>query len=137
MATFAKFREMQKPILWKIFRENWVRKTAKMVTADFHSFRDRMGAKTGLFLGIKYTNLFDVTNSKVDWWQLTTKLPNWSFFPWNQLGIYPVIYFVKTLLSRNFYPNMEWENIIVVSKMCYVLFLLKQVISRKNCKICY
>ena len=65
MASFAKFREMQKTLLRKIFRENWVRNTAKMVTADFDPFLVQIGAKGGLFLGI-FTNLFDVINSEVD-----------------------------------------------------------------------
>ena len=36
---FAKFREKQKMILRKIFREKWVRKIAKIYTADFDPFR--------------------------------------------------------------------------------------------------
>ena len=72
MASFAKFREMQKTILRKIFRENRVRKTAKMVTADFDPFQAQNGAKRGLFLAldIKCTNLFDakiVINSEFEW----------------------------------------------------------------------
>ena len=53
MASFAKFREMQKTILRKIFRENWVRNMAKMVTADFDPFRAQIGAKRALLLGTK------------------------------------------------------------------------------------
>ena len=45
VASFAKFREMQKTILRKIFRENWVRKTAKIVTAEFDPFRAQIGVK--------------------------------------------------------------------------------------------
>ena len=39
LVHFAKFREMQKMILRKIFREKWVRKIAKMNTADLDTFR--------------------------------------------------------------------------------------------------
>ena len=45
VASFAKFREMQKTILRKIFRENWVRKTAKMFTADFDPFGPKLVLK--------------------------------------------------------------------------------------------
>ena len=38
VASFAKFREMQKMILQKMFRQKWVRNFAKMITADFGQF---------------------------------------------------------------------------------------------------
>ena len=37
LATFAKFREMQKMILQKYFRESQVRNIAKIVKANFES----------------------------------------------------------------------------------------------------
>ena len=39
LVHFAKFREMQKMILRKIFREKWVRNFAKIVSAEFGSFQ--------------------------------------------------------------------------------------------------
>ena len=38
VASFAKFREMQKTILRKIFREKWMRNFAKSIMAEFSPF---------------------------------------------------------------------------------------------------
>ena len=48
LVHFAKFREMQNMIFRKIFREKWVRKIAKMNTADFDPFRVLIVSKIGL-----------------------------------------------------------------------------------------
>ena len=128
MASFAKFREMQKTVLRKIFRENWVRNTAKMITADFDPFWVKIDAKRGLLLGI-FATLFDVINSdliEMNQWQLKCKLFGvyLEAFPWNQL----FTFFVKNSLSRNFCHKNVRENYLNFYK-CTVC----QVISRKNC----
>ena len=61
VATFAKFREMQKMILRNKFRENWVRKTAKIASADLDPIRVQISAKRGMLLTMdKCTNLIQM-----------------------------------------------------------------------------
>ena len=58
VASFAKFRKMQKTIQRKIFRENCVQETVKMVTANFDPFMFQIGAKRPI--PTYCTNLIDV-----------------------------------------------------------------------------
>ena len=49
VASFAKFREMQKMFLRNDFREKWMRNFAKTITADFGPFLIQFGSKLGPF----------------------------------------------------------------------------------------